>query len=457
VKALETDAIDSGARLADKPPSPSQPSLAYLISALAGGNVLSTVLRMAGGIVVARLLLPAALGLFDGIGLVLGYARFLQLGIFNGLNRELPYFVGKGDRVRVNELAAAAQAWFIGLGGLVGLALLGVAAWHEVHGQLERASGWATHAAAAVILFYGTMYLQATYRTAHDFARLSVANVLQNSLALLLAVLVWLLGFQGLCLRATLAAVVPLVLLHYWRPIRVKPQWSLRHLKHLCLIGLPIFGVGELYMYWTTLEGTLVFNYLGQAQMGLYRMVVTAGSTIELVPIAVSQVIYPRMAQEFGRTGQVRGLLRPTVKPMFLAAAGVAPLIVLGWFLAGPLTRLVVPNYVAAVPAMRWSLLPPLVSCFLPIHNVYNVVRRQGLYCAAIVCGMAAYLGCLVLFTRTGVSLAAFPQAMLVGRMVHVLMAYLFLFVVVRQFRPVAVPPETEDLGATQEGPGTPW
>ena len=142
-----------------------------------------------------------------------GYTRFLQVGIFNGLNRELPYYVGKGDRERVNELAAAAQAWAIALGGLIGLALLGVAAWYEVHGQLERASGWAANAAAAVVFFYGTMYLQATYRTAHDFARLSVANVIQNSLALVLVVLVALLGFQGLCLRATLAAVVALAVL----------------------------------------------------------------------------------------------------------------------------------------------------------------------------------------------------------------------------------------------------
>ena len=231
----------------------------------------------------------------------------------------------------------------------------------------------------------------------------------------------------------------------------------MRQLKHLCLIGLPIFGVGELYMYWTTLEGTLVLKYLGTTGMGLYAMVVVAGSTIELVPLAVSQVLYPRMAQEFGRTGQIRGLLRPTLKPMFLAAAGVTPLIVLGWFLAGPLTRLIVPNYLAAVPAMRWSLLPPLVACFLPINNVYNVVRRQGLYAVAIVCGMSAYVGSLLWLARGGVSLVAFPQAMLVGRIVYVLAAYLFLYLVVKQFRPVATPPEEEDLGATQQETGAPW
>ena len=77
--------------------------------------MLGTVLRMLGGILQGRCVPPAVLGLFNGLGLVVGYAPFLQIGISNGLNRELPYFVGKGDQQRVKELAAAAQAWAWGL------------------------------------------------------------------------------------------------------------------------------------------------------------------------------------------------------------------------------------------------------------------------------------------------------------------------------------------------------
>ena len=88
-----------------------KPSILFLVSSLVGGNVVSMALRMVGGILQARCVLPAVLGMFNSIGLALGYAPFLQLGILNGINRELPYFIGKGDRQRVNELAAAAQAW----------------------------------------------------------------------------------------------------------------------------------------------------------------------------------------------------------------------------------------------------------------------------------------------------------------------------------------------------------
>jgi hypothetical protein len=54
-------------------------------------------------------------------------------------------------------------------------------------------------------------------------------------------------------------------------------------------------------------------------------------------------------------------------------------------------------------------------------------VRRQDLYAAAIVSGMGAYVGSLLWLTHGNVSLVAFPQAMLIGRVVYMLAGYLLL------------------------------
>ncbi len=101
-------------------------------------------LRLIGGVLLGRLVAPSTLGLFAGIGLALGYAPLLQLGILNGLNRELPYFVGKGDRERVKELAAAAQAWALLVGAAVFVALTGVAVWQLAEGDVWKGC-WLVH------------------------------------------------------------------------------------------------------------------------------------------------------------------------------------------------------------------------------------------------------------------------------------------------------------------------
>ena len=79
-------------------------------ASLVGGNGIALVLKTVGGLLQASCVLPSVLGKFGGIALVQGYIPFLQLGILNGINRELPYFIGKGDRQRVRELASAAQS-----------------------------------------------------------------------------------------------------------------------------------------------------------------------------------------------------------------------------------------------------------------------------------------------------------------------------------------------------------
>ena len=106
-----------------------------------------------------------------------------------------------------------------------------------------------------------------------------------------------------------LTALVSAAFLHYWRPVRVGPRWNLQHLKHLLVIGAPIFLVAQIYAWWTVLNSTLVFTYTGKEGLGLYAMVLVAGGAFELLPAAVSQVIYPRMAEQYGRTHRLGDLV----------------------------------------------------------------------------------------------------------------------------------------------------
>lgn len=251
--------------------------------------------------------------------------------------------------------------------------------------------------------------------------------MVQNAVSLVLVALAVVWGFYGLCLRALITALVAATILFAWRPLRIGPQWNFKHFKHLVLIGLPIFGVGELYGLWSTINATLVFGWLGKDGMGLYSMVIVVGSTMDLLPQAVSQVVYPRMAEQYGRTHRIAGLMGIAIKPMLVTFAGMIPLVIAGWFLAGPLTRGIAPKYVGGIAAAQWALLPPLALAFAPIYTTYLVVNRMFLYAAAVVFGMAAYFVALLWLTRNGAELTAFPQAMLIGRIVYVVVGYILL------------------------------
>lgn len=403
----------------------SRSSMAAIVAVFAGGNLLNMVLRLAGGILTARFAAPAILGLFNGMGLVLGYASFLQLGILNGLNRELPFYIGQDDTPQAESLAAAGQAWALIIGGFGAGVLLVLAVWFAVRGQLQLATGWATYAVSIFLLFYSQLYLQITYRTGGDFARMSVINVVQNGLAFVLVGLVWLFGFYGLCLRLVLMGLVGMALLWYWRPMKVGPRWNRSHLIQLLKVGAPIFLVGQLYSWWIVLDCTLVLKFAGVKFLGLYQLSVMAGMAVETLPMAVSQILYPKMAEEFGRTGSVRRLVALSVKPVIATVLCMVPIVIACWLLLPMAVKLLMPNYANGIEAARWAIIVAATMTVAPVNNVFNVVKRQDLYLAAVIGGMATYYITLLLLNRGGVNLVNFPQAMLAGRVVFLLTSYI--------------------------------
>jgi len=425
---IEPDAAAAHVEVAAPTAGGSRRSVFFLAGSLAGGNLVAMAIRLAGGILLGRLIAPSTLGLFAGIGLVLGYASIAQMGILNGVNRELPYHLGRGDTARAHSLAAAGQAWALAAGGVVSACLFAVAAWQLVQGDLQQAAGWATNAVLAIFAFYGNSgYLSITFRTSSDFVRLARVNVVESATGLIALILVAAFGFYGLCLRVILAGAASTALLFRWRPVRVGPHWDWKNLRHLFIVGAPIYAVGQIYGLWMgVINATLVLQFTGTRGIGLFAMVTLGITAMEVVPAALAQVLYPRMAQEYGAGRDTRHLLRIAVKPMLATFAGLAVVAAVGWFAAEPAVRFVMPQYVDAVPAMRWALLLPLASCFLPLEAVFNVVRRQDMYLVALGCGIAAYAVALVV-RQPNADLTAFPQAMLVGRVVFLIASYLLI------------------------------
>ena len=408
-------------------------SILHLTAAVAGGNYYAMAMHLIAGIVIGRYVAPEILGKFSAFGLVLGYVPFLQVGVLNGLNRELPYYVGKGEQDKVMSLAAAGQFWACLVGGVVAVALLCLALWNAFQGNWEDVTGWGVYAFLCFLLFYNTYYLQMTYRTSHDFARLAISKVFESTVSVLLIVLAVWWGFYGLCVKALMVAIVSFGILYYWRPIHVLPKWNFAEIAHLFKIGCPIFFVGQIYAYWMVILSSVLLATLGKEGLGLYTIVTMSITAVDMVPIAIGQIIYPRMAQEWGRESSVRGLIRAAYKPILYSFVGMIPFLVVATICVSPAIRFLIPKYVDAIPATQWGIWTALIACLAPINNVFNVVRRQLLYLIAILVGMGATFLSLHFLVSETPTLVAFSQALLIGKCVFIVICGIFIYKIYRQ------------------------
>ena len=405
------------------------PSIMRMLAIFGGGNLVASLLHMASGLFTARLTTPEVLGTFRGLGLSQQYSGVLQLGVTNGLGRELPYFIGKGKLEEALLLTSTARVWSLLVGGVVTLTLLAVGLWQLMQGSTELAVGWATYALTAGLLsFYGQTYPQMVHRSLNSFGSITKAKMVQSTLEAVLLVCVALWGFYGLCLSLLVSRLASSLIMLWTLPVRVQLAWNWQRFWHMVKVGLPIFGVGYLYSLWATLDSTLVLMHLGAEGLGLYQLAAVVGATLGLLPASLGEIIYPSMATEYGRTGSVARVLSMTVRPTATITAISVPLVIVGWTLLPAAVKFLIPQYASGIGAAQWSLLTVAISFLQSPNNAFNVLQKQGLYMVAIICGIGLYAGSLYAFSRGGLRIEAFPQAMAIGKGGFILICYGMLY-----------------------------
>lgn len=416
----------------ETPSPPKRGSLRKTLAVYIGGNSIATVVRMAAGLLTTRLLEPDVLGQFTGVLLVVSYLRLANLGVFAGLQREVPFCFGREEHERADRLSATAHWWALMIGGASAAVLAAIAAWHAASAQWAPAAVWLTAAFGAFLLQFETNYLRTLFRVHDRFGPLARMLVWQSVVNLGLVLFVALFQVYGLCIRFVGMGLVALLLLWCWRPPTQTRRFVLSDFKALVAVGVPLMIVTEASSFWAVLNLNLIWQLMGERELGLYIYMMMQPPLL-LLPYAINNVTYPRMAEMYGRNGSVRELARYIYKPTLLSVLLMTPAIALTWWILPWVVEILLPKYIDGVPAARWAIFDVIVISLLPMRNIFFTMKKYYHYLAVIVSGVAIYLSTLFWLTQDHYYLEAFPQAMLVGRIGFLLLCYLLLYFLCRE------------------------
>jgi O-antigen/teichoic acid export membrane protein len=403
-------------------------STSSMILYLSSAQMISNVVRIISGILVARFVLPEMLGTFNGIGIIIGYLPILQFGVMNGLNRELPYCFGKGEFEKAKEYASISQFWELSLSVLAFLVLTFFAVYYLLQSKYLYSAGFFTYALSSIHHYYGMNYLQILFRTNRDFNKLSNITLIISIISLVTVLLVWKWQFYGLCMRSVTIISVELFFLWRWKPLSVFPKMDYRIIKEIVKVGLPIFIVGIVFALWGTAQNTLVLKLGGAEQFGFFALALMIESSMGVVVYSVSQVIYPKMAFEYGAGKGVHELLKLSFKPIIFVFILLVPSIIVVWYILPDVINWLLPRYMNGVDAARWTMLLLLISIWGVNNNIFAVLNKQKDFLYSIVIGMIIFaLALFAMYYAKGFSLIIFPQAMLIGKASQLLIGYYYI------------------------------
>ena len=394
----------------------------------ATSQLASNILTLLSGFLVVKSIDPETYGLFAGFQVYLGYILLMHGGILNGIGRELPFLLGKGDLKSGKELADSANLLTLVIGltaSLVFLILSGFQLWQK---QFVLSLILLSYAIIAFFHLFNSIFLPFLYRTNKDFNSLAHQRIKQGIVNLLTVLLVWRFGIYGLCIRGVLLSLLIFTLLYKHKPYDLNFKYSLENYRHLLKVGFPIFLVGRITPLWQTVMNNYIVVAGGPLYYGYYAISMIIKGTVNTIPSAFSQVIYPRMSIMFGEGKQIDYILNRSLKPLAFQFILMLAVTITGALILPDIVDYLLPKYSPGIKAAQWAIFIPLVSSLGALNNIFNVVGKQKLYIAALTIG--AIIGTAFVFVSIdilGFRLEIFSQGLVVGTLFQQLIAFTML------------------------------
>jgi O-antigen/teichoic acid export membrane protein len=396
------------------------------------GSLAASALSVLATLLVTRWTPPQELGTWNFALLISTYLSALQAGVFNGLNRQLPYYLGRGDTSAFERAANAAHGWGLALSVASAVATLALAAAFALHHEMTNA-GTTLAIGAVVSCSWFLQLLTVGYSGTSKFSALARKNAVNAAAGVPMALLAYGLGYAGLLIRAAAMAVLNIVLLGRNRPLKSHPRWDPGALWALGRIGLPIWLIGQLSAAFMTLDRVVLAD--SSEALGFYSIAAQFGALALMVPTAFNAVHYPQMARTYGASHLARPLWRHAARAALPSAACGLALWVPSWFLIPIFVEHVLPAYAPGIAAARWAALTGVAMAPSIFGNLFNLLGRQDLYLLCSAAGLAAFVSAWYVLTRVlhMPHLVSAAQCMLAGTFVTSMSSALLAFVLCRR------------------------
>lgn len=400
-------------------------------AAYLGSQVMAYLVLLVGGTLVARWLGPSDYGLWNALMLVLTYSVYAQAGVLMALNREVPYYRGRGDHARVARLQNVA------LGAVIAVSLLLLAglliASRFVPGGAANPTRLGLALVALMVVFLQIyQYFEVLFRADNDFqvvGRLRLYRTLLDTVVAVLLVAPF--GITGRLWAALAAWVAISLYLVRVNRFSVWPAWDLRETWGLVRVGLPMMLSHVLIGLLATVDRVVILKAFGKTALGYYGIGMMVAGALTLLPRVAAEVLYPHLSERYGKTGSPESLQRGLLAASY-ALAYLLPVIVGSAYLVLPwFTALALPAYLPGVTAGRLLILsiffyPIIWNC----GNYLISIRRQGENLAFQAGGLAVTLALMGIAISAGGGIAGIALATTVA---HGLLAVALIgFVAIR-------------------------
>ena len=339
-------------------------------------SVILSLVKLVSGVIIIKWVIPEDIGLWNSISLIQSYTAILTLGMLSGLNRELPFYMGKGDQEYIIKLAQTTLYFVRILNIIISIAtvLVLIYIYFFVTQDLKLLFGIFSVGIIIISGFYNT-YLAVTYRASSEFVRLSKMQFFISGFTLISVILPFYYSYYGLVIRTVLVSLFSVAAIYVVRPLRVKAAYDKKSFKELLKTGIGLYAIGYLDDISKTFNRTILLTYGGVLMVGYFSPAIAIITGMGILPGAMAQYIYPQMSFSFGKFNDPKKLWGWVWKSALGMLAIGLPLILIGWFIIPYFIKTFFPNYLESIFATQMALVSGVLDSATIGIQVLNTLK----------------------------------------------------------------------------------
>lgn len=334
-------------------------------------GLLKTLAQTLSGLIILRWLKPDELGEWQSYTVYVGYLQILTLGVTSGLNRELPYLIGKGDeKLGIERLKTA--GFFITTLSISLILFFFISSFiFYVFGYIEfNTCLKITFAFSIGSMTIQTNFLGATFRSSDSFNKLTKIHLINTLLYFLLIPVIYFFQIWGYIAYQLILSIMLYVGYMYFRPYKVSYMFSYDQFKILVSVGFKMYFWNYLGLLSRTIPRLILVTFGSPLLVGLFSPAGSINAALINLPNYVNRYLYPKMSFLYGSSNDDKKKLYNytlrSFKILFIVMLTIAVILCVSLFYLFPI---LFPKYVEGLLAAQITIFS---GVFFSVNTLFH-------------------------------------------------------------------------------------
>jgi O-antigen/teichoic acid export membrane protein len=324
-------------------------------------SILKSISQIGAMLLIARYIAPADFGLWTFLSIFIGYSAIFNIGTLSGLNRELPFHLGKGDLEKANKLAGTAQFVLV-ISSILSLCI-GIILFFAYYVTSAKLAFSILILSFIISLTYFENYFLSTYRSNDTFKTLSNVQFFISVINIISLILIYQFNYWGLLYKTLFVQIVFVGILFWNRPLKAKITWNQSAFVDLLKVGFPIYILAYLQSSSASFDKILILKLTNNYQLGLYSFAFYSFIGFSLFSNSISNYIYPKFSYMYGKTNN-RFIFWNYNKKITISLLIICSLLgVIVYLLLPSIYKIFFPKYIAAIKASQFLIFAGVLNC----------------------------------------------------------------------------------------------